>query len=460
MLMKHLYTIILSLLLFSTPAYALLDGDGYYRVQNYKSSRYVYVIDNTGSVNYTTTSADLGALALRKNFSTACCDPATVLYIKAVDSEYDIQAQGTGIYEIVSAYVKIRNYGYDDTYVAYATSSGITKYLGDGEQASSVEGICSTETSGEWRYWYILPIEADGDNYFGVDASEVEIDGTYYQSFYAEFPFTPTSDNVTVYYISTAANGYAVLKEITGVVPGETPVLIKSSSSSPSDNILDIGGTATTTISDNQLEGVYFYNTSKSHYNVTAYDSSTMRVLGTTSDGSLGFITSTDDYIPANTAYLSVAEGTAEELTIVTEDEYNELVKYIPASITISPEEVTLPIGESTTLTATILPTTATQTVTWSSSDESVATVTSGGVVTAVDAGTATITATTSNGLTATCTIYGSAGITSILMDADNNPVDVYNLSGVLLKSNADSEAILDLDPGVYIIGNQKVILK
>lgn len=459
--MKLLYTIILSLLLFSTPAYALLNGDGYYRVQNYKSSRYVYVIDNTGSVSVSTTSADLGALALRKNFSTACCDPATVLYIKAVDSEYDIQAQGTGIYEIVSQYVKIRNYGNDDTYVAYATYSGVTKYLGDGEQASSVEGVCSTETSGEWRYWYILPIEADGDNYFGVNATEVEIDGTYYQSFYAEFPFTPVSDGVEVYYISTVENGYAVLKEITGVVPGETPVLIKTSSSSPSDNILDIGGTASTTISDNKLVGVYFYNTSKSHRNLTAYSSSTMRMLGTTSDGSLGFITPTDvDYIPANSSYLSVSSGTAEELTIVTEDEYNALASSFPTSITVSPTQVTLLPGESTTLTATILPTTATQTVSWSSSDESVATVTSGGVVTAVAVGTATITATTSNGLTATCTVYGSAGITSVLMDADNNPVNVYNLSGVLVKSKATSDDILNLDPGAYIIGNQKVLLK
>lgn len=458
--MKYLYTIVLSLLLFSTPAYALLNGDGYYRVQNYKSSRYVYVIDNTGSISVSTTSADLGALALRKNFSTACSDPATVLYIKAVGSEYDIQAQGTGIYEMVSAYVKIRNYGYDDTYVAYATNSGMTKYLGDGEQASSVEGICSTETSGEWRYWYILPIEADGDNYFGVNATEVEIDGTYYQSFYAEFPFTPVSDDVKVYYISNVANGYAVLKEITGVVPGETPVFIKSSSSSPSDNILDLGGTATA-ISDNKLVGVYFYNTSKSHRNLTAYNSSTMRVLGTTSDGSIGYITPTDlDYIPANTSYLSVSSGTAEELTIVTEDEYNDLVSSLPTSITVSPTEVTLLPGESTTLTATVLPTTATQTVSWSSSDESVATVTSGGIVTAVAVGTATVTATTTNGLTATCTVYGSAGITSVLMDADNNPVDVYNLSGVLVKSKADSEAILSLDPGAYIIGNQKVILK
>lgn len=63
-----------------------------------------------------------------------------------------------------------------------------------------------------------------------------------------------------------------------------------------------------------------------------------------------------------------------------------------PASVTIRLDKDSLELmeGESATLTATVTP--AGQTVTWSSSDPSVATV-EGGVVTAVKAGTATITA-------------------------------------------------------------------
>ncbi|MCR4808928.1 MAG: Ig-like domain-containing protein [Prevotella sp.] len=81
--------------------------------------------------------------------------------------------------------------------------------------------------------------------------------------------------------------------------------------------------------------------------------------------------------------------------------------------VTLAPTSATLTLGETVTLTATVLPDNATfKSVTWSSSNEAVATFINEGVVTAVRAGEATITFTATNGTvdtsddkTATCTV-------------------------------------------------------
>lgn len=74
--------------------------------------------------------------------------------------------------------------------------------------------------------------------------------------------------------------------------------------------------------------------------------------------------------------------------------------------ITLDNATLTVKVGKTETLTATIAPAEASnQNVTWTSSDETVATI-AAGVVTGVKAGTATITATTEDGgFTATCTV-------------------------------------------------------
>ena len=82
----------------------------------------------------------------------------------------------------------------------------------------------------------------------------------------------------------------------------------------------------------------------------------------------------------------------------------------MPTSISITqPSSTTLSVDGQITLIATISPTEGIadedKVVTWSSSDEEVATVSEDGEVTAVAAGEATITATTTNGKTATIEI-------------------------------------------------------
>ena len=102
----------------------------------------------------------------------------------------------------------------------------------------------------------------------------------------------------------------------------------------------------------------------------------------------------------------TITAKTANNLTAevtVTVKKNDNIVK--PTGVTVSPSTLSLESGATGTLTATVTPSNATdKSVTWSSSNTSVATV-SNGTVTAVGAGTATITATTSNGKTATATV-------------------------------------------------------
>ena len=78
----------------------------------------------------------------------------------------------------------------------------------------------------------------------------------------------------------------------------------------------------------------------------------------------------------------------------------------IETAISVEPAEVTVYYDEYETLTATVEPSNASyKTVTWSSADPSIATVDENGKVKGVDLGSTTITATSKNGLTATCKV-------------------------------------------------------
>ncbi|MDB7365896.1 Ig-like domain-containing protein [Enterococcus faecium] len=82
-----------------------------------------------------------------------------------------------------------------------------------------------------------------------------------------------------------------------------------------------------------------------------------------------------------------------------------------PSGVTLNKTTATLAVGATETLSATVAPDDATdKSVQFTSSDSTIATVTPiQGKVTAVAAGTATITATTTNGKTATCEITVTA---------------------------------------------------
>lgn len=99
--------------------------------------------------------------------------------------------------------------------------------------------------------------------------------------------------------------------------------------------------------------------------------------------------------------------------------------------------------GATRQLTATVYPSNAAnKTLTWSSSNTSVATVSSTGKVTAVGSGTATITARTSNGKTATCRVTVSIPV------VQPSSVKINQGAFTLTKKNASKTLSATVSPG------------
>lgn len=101
-----------------------------------------------------------------------------------------------------------------------------------------------------------------------------------------------------------------------------------------------------------------------------------------------------------NTAAYFYIYGAEIEVTYTAETVH-------PTSVSVSPSTASIETGETVQLTETVLPSNATdKSVTWSSNNTSVATVSNSGLVTGVSAGSATITVTTVDGSkTATCAV-------------------------------------------------------
>ena len=122
-------------------------------------------------------------------------------------------------------------------------------------------------------------------------------------------------------------------------------------------------------------------------------------------------------------------------------------------SVTLNKTELTLDVGGEETLTATVSPDDATdKAVTWSSDNTAVATV-ENGKVTAVSAGTATITA-KAGGKSATCSVTVNAaeptvnGKTFIFYDLTSDDLSAEMLA--TMKSQMENTTIVFTDEGTF----------
>lgn len=128
------------------------------------------------------------------------------------------------------------------------------------------------------------------------------------------------------------------------------------------------------------------------------------------------------------------------------------------ATVTLNKVEAELTeAGATVQLTATVAPENATdKAITWTSSDEKVATVDANGLVTAVANGTATITATAANGVKAECVITVKIAVVDGIeaIEAVENAV-IYTITGKAVQGDVKT-----LERGIYIINGKKVLVK
>lgn len=119
----------------------------------------------------------------------------------------------------------------------------------------------------------------------------------------------------------------------------------------------------------------------------------------------------------------------------------------LATGITISPSTLEMNSGTTAQLMATLTPEGSFGSVTWSSSDESVATVDGNGVVTAVAGGTCTITATAGGSLKkATCSVTVKQLVTSIVLSQTTAVLELdgfVRLTATVLPENATNKNVV-----------------
>lgn len=333
---------------------AQITSDGFYRVRNYGSERYIFIADKFGSYDMKRDVGDFGALELWRD-KDVISDVSSIIYISNKGgNSYDLQGQGTGIYKLISRYVNVYETTsgvYKGTYQVYATESGVTKYLTDNETSDVPDGTLGTSGTGAWRQWEVLPVSSESeDNYFGITPN-VQVGDKYYYPMYASFSFDMLGEGMKAYVVRTK-DGYFYRHEITGTIPEGTPVIIECTSPLASDNRINLLKTNLTPDNDNCLTGTYFCCPKRetldqnsydaNWYPGIAYDATTMRTLGITKEGRLGLVDNQDNlvyfkrtnkyYLPANQAYLTCSAPADTEFTLYDEGETPAAVEHVKAN--------------------------------------------------------------------------------------------------------------------------------
>lgn len=293
--------------------------NGFYRVQNVGSERYVFITDDQGSVDLTGTNHDLDAISLSPASDAMYSDPGSIIYVKRLQgNKYNLLSQGTSVNDVINRLATISKRNGSDHYSVGAFDGAVGKLIGD-----NGDGKVVTTASGDYLLWNPKSLVTE-TNYFGIKYSiavrAASEEQEYYAPFYADFGFK-ASEGMEVYYVSNIdiEQAKVTLSKLTGVVPNRTPVIIKCKSNVVAENKLDLKYYVSS-VSGNQLKGNMFNNPGievggeTKHKNQKEINDN-IRVLDVV-DGHLVFKKPELGTLPANYSYLEV-EGLPESLMVV-----------------------------------------------------------------------------------------------------------------------------------------------
>ena len=201
---------------------------------------------------------------------------------------------------------------------------------------------------------------------------------------------------------------------------------------------------ATSITLDETEATIYTGNTLQLTATVLPSTTSNPSVIWSSSNTSVATVSSTGLVTAKSTGEAVITAKTADGSNLSAG--CNVTVKRLATSISLNKTSATLYLDQTVQLTATVSPSNATdKTVNWSSSDNSIATVTSTGLVTAIAPGEAAITATTADGsdLSATCVVTVKAYVTSLTLDQSEATIlegDTITLTPTILPGYATNQ--------------------
>ena len=344
-----------------------------------------------------------------------------------------------------------------NTAVATVTSSGKVK----GVKAGTATITCTSVATGLSAACKVTV------GYVKLNKSEVSVEkgktvtltATVYPSSLEDKSVTWESSNTAVATVSSSG-------KVKGVMAGTVTITCTSNATGLSTTciVTVINGTVTLNKTDAYLEKG---KTLTLKATLTPTDLEDKSVTWTSSNTAVATVSSTGKV-------KGVKYGTATITCTSNATGASATCKVTVGKVIINMPELTIRKNGTVTLEATVYPSSLTdKSVIWESSNTEVATVTSGGKVKGIKAGTATITCTSvATGLKGTCTVtvLSTSGGRSVEGDDDTTgietidkaiatePFDVYDLSGRKVRHQVNS---LDgLPDGIYIVNGRKILKK